>query len=401
MTPETQATFAVRDAATGAWVDVDFHVGEYQKAADRGLTLSQYLTQEHGAKTDETKFGSVVGQFMQSAGLFLGEDVATGLKAPTMKAITEGGALVGAITRNDGSERHSPSGRLLFAEIIMRTIESELRENQDDFLNGWDNLIAVTNTINGPKFDQPIINVKAPEDSASNPIGQLAEPDAMVSITTAEYTRNIPTKSIGLMISDQALQATTLDLVGLSVSAQARGERIRMVENQIKSIVNGDNDLGESALPTRTAQSIDASISAAGEITHTAWVKYLRTNYQKMSHTNIICDIDTALAIEARSGRPNVQTDFGNGNNFPVDFSIDNLAAEAPRVLLMDTAVIGANTVVGLDRRWAIRRVINVSANYSAIENFVLRRAQGMRFDYGEIAHRLYDDAFDVMTLTV
>ena len=398
---ELQTKYKIRDQATGAWVEVDFHAKEYEAAASQGLTLSQYLTQMHGAKTDETKYGSVIGQMMQSCGMFLGEDVATGLRAPTMKAIISGGIQISAITRNDGSQRHTPDGRMLFPEIIMRTIESELRANHDDFLNGYNDLVAVTNTITGPKFDQPIINVKANEATASNPISQLAEPDSMISITTSNVSRNIPTKAIGLMISDQAQQATTLDLVNIAVTAQSRGERIRMVEQQLKAIIDGDVDANMAALAARKANTIDSAIVAAGAITHKAWIKYLRTNYQKRTITNVICDIDSALAVEARSGRPTVQTDLGQKNNFAVDFSIDNLAAQSPRVLIVDTAVVGANTLVGLDRRFAIRRVINISAAYSAIENFLLRRATGMRFDYGEISHRLYDDAFDRLSLTL
>ena len=48
-----------------------------------------------------------------------------------------------------------------------------------------------------------------------------------------------------------------------------------------------------------------------------------------------------------------------------------------------------------------LRRVINIAAAYSAIEQFVLRRATAFRVDYGEITHTLYPDAFKVMTLTV
>lgn len=398
---ELETNFKLRDAKTGNWTEVPFHAKYYQEAGEAGLTLSQFLTQKYGAATDETKYGSVVGQFMQSAGMFLGEDYSTGLKPPTMKAVVNDGLQISAITRNDGSDNHSPSGRLLFPEIIMRTIESELRTSHDDFLSGWDSMIAQTASINGQKFDQPIINVKAPENQASNPIGQLAEPDALVSITVSDVSRTITTKSIGLIISDQAQQATTLDLVSLILSAHARGERVRNVEEHINGIVSGDVDRGMTALPTFTAQSLDGSISGAGEITHEAWIKYLRANYRKMSINRIMCDLDTALAIEARTGKPMRDTVFVGEGNFPIDMNVDNLSISAPSVLIVDNGVVGANTVVGLDSRYAIRRVVNAQAAYSAIEQYLMRRATAFRIDYGEYSHRLYDDAFSVMTLTV
>lgn len=397
---ELETKFKLRDR-DGNPVEVPFHVSEYQTAAKNGMTLSQYLHAQHRDKTDESQYGSVIGQFMESAGMFLGEDVAVGLRPPTMKAMASEGISLSAITRNDGSNRNTPSGRLLFPEIIMRTIESELRESHEDFLGGWERMIAQTTSINGPKFDQPVINVTAPKGQASNPTSQLAEPDALVSITTSEFTKNIPTKSIGLLISDQAQEATTLDLVTLAMSAQARQERVRMVEEHIAGIVAGDVDRGLSALASAKANTLDSAITKAGTMTHTAWIKYLRTNYRKRNISNIITTLDAAIAIEGRTGKPTRDTVYAEGGNLPVDFTIDNLAARAPRVLIVDDGVIAANTVVGVDQRYAIRRVININAQYSAIEQYLMRRATGFRVDYGEIAHRIYDDAFDVITLTV
>lgn len=397
---DLETKFKLRDPK-GNSVEVPFHASMYQKAEDAGLNLSQYLTQTYGSKTDEVKYGSVVGQFMASAGMFLGEDFATGIKPPTMRAIATDGIQVGAITRNDGSNQ-SPSGRLLFPEIIMRTIESELRESHDDFLGGWENMIAQTASINGPKFEQPIINIKAPEAQGANPISQLAEPDALVSITVSEVSRTITTKSIGLVISDQAQQATTLDLVSIILSAHARGERIRNVEEHLNGIVSGDLDRGMTALPTFQAKSLDPSLAVLGTLSHEAWIKYMRQNYRKVNINRIITTLDTALAIEARSGKPTRDTVFyGEGSNFPIDMTVDNLSISAPPILIVDDGVIPADTIVGLDNRYAIRRVINANAAYSAIENYLMRRATAFRIDYGEYSHRLYDDAFSVMDLTV
>lgn len=398
---DLETKFKLRNEQGNA-VEVDFHAKEYETAGAQGLTLSQYLTQKHGDKTNESKHGSVIGQFMASAGMFLGEDYATGIKPPTMKAVATDGIQMSAITRNDGSNNTTPSGRLLFPEIIMRTIESELRTSHDDFLSGWEKMIAQTASINGQKFEQPIINVTAPEEQSSNPIAQLAEPDALVSITVGEVSRNITTKSIGLIISDQAQQATTLDLVSLILSAHARGERVRNVEEHINAIVSGSVDRGMTALPSFQAKSLDPSLTTLGTLSHKAWIKYLRQNYRKMTINRVITTLDTAMAIEARTGKPVRDTNYyGEGSNFGVDMTVDNLSVTAPPVLLVDDGVIPANTVVGLDTRYAIRRVINAQASYSAIEQYLMRRASAFRIDYGEYSHRLYDEAFSVMDLTV
>ncbi len=398
---ELQTKFKLRDR-NGNPVSVDFHAMEYLEAGKRGLTLSQYLTQKHGDKTDETRYGSVVGQFMASAGMFLGEDYVTGLRPPTMAAVINDGIQIGVITRNDGTDNTTPSGRMLFPEIIMRTIESQLRESNDDFLQGWEKCIAQTSSINGPKFEQPVINVTAPEGQGANPISQLAGPDALISITVSEYSKNITTKSIGLQISDQAQQATTLDLVSLILAAHARGERVRNVEEHISGIVSGDTDRGMSALSSFKANTLDTAIVAAGALTHKAWIKYLRQNYRKMSINRILTTLDVALVIESRTGKPVDSTRYvPQGSNFAVDMTVDNLSVSSPPVLIVDDGVIAANTIVGLDTRFGIRRVINAQASYSAIEQYLMRRATAFRIDYGEFSHRLYDDAFSVMTLTV
>jgi len=393
--------FKMRDL-NGNLVEVPFHASEYQKAADAKLSLTQYLSQKYGHETDEGKFGPVVSQFMASANMFLGSDHATGLRSPSMKEIVNDGIQMSNVIRNDGSDRNSVAGRLLFPEIIMRTMEANLIGNYDDFIGGWNGMIAMTESINGPIFDQPLIHTQAAEANRANPISQLSMPDVMMSITTSNVPRRVLTRSIGVQISEEAQAATSLQLVNLAVAAQSRGERVALIEEDIAAILNGDVDRSaEGALPTFKANTLDASIIAAGKMTHLAWIKYLRTNYRLRNIDRVVCDLATAIAIEGRSGKPTRDTVYSPGSNIGVDMTIDNLAINAPRVLIVDDGVVPANTVMGLDSRYALRRVINVNAQYSAVQEFILRRGSGFRIDYGEVTHRLYDPAFSVMTLTL
>lgn len=385
----------------GALMEVDLNLDMYATANARGISFSQHLTHLYGEQTDEAAFGSVISQVMQNNGLLMGYDHSTGLRAPTMAEMLNNGISMGAITNTDGNDR-TPAGRILFPEIVLRTIESELRESKDDYFRNYENMVAMTQVVNGPRFEQPSINVKYAEEPAHNRISELAEPDAMVSITTSSVTRKVPTKSIGLLISDEALATTTLDLVNIIMAAQARGERYRMVQEQLGAILNGDSDWGEAGLTGYTAQSLDSAITTAGTLTHKAWIKFLRKDFRRKSLNYAIADLDTALAIEARSGKPTRDTVFvGEGSNFAVDMTVDNLNAKQIPVFLVETAVAGANTVVSLDTRYGIRRVVNVSANYSAVQEFVLRKAKAFRIDYAEMAHSLYGTAFEKMSLTV
>ena len=283
--------------------------------------------------------------------------------------------------------------------MILQTVATELDENADDFLNGYQNMVATTQNVNSAKVDQPIIDTTGPKADRSQPTAQLAEPAAMVSITVSDKSFRVPTNSIGLQISDEALQASTLDLVGLALTAQAREQRISDVEADLNAMIAGDADRSEAALASVTASSYDGTL-AAGSISQTAWLKFLRANYRKLSISHILCDIDTAIKIEARSGKPTINDDDPRSPRIDALFSVENLGLTAPRVLLVDANVLGTDTIVGLDSRWAIRRVVNVSASYQAIEEYVMRRATSFRFDYGETANKLYTDAWHMMTLT-
>lgn len=394
-------TYNIVDSS-GKQNDITLSMDDYRAAAEAGLTLPQYLQRKYPS---DMKRGTTFEQCMQASGLIVGTDPKVGFSPPTIKQMFEGtaGINMGTVTRSEGDSRHTPSGRLLFPAIILELVAAQLNDNEDNLLAVYDKMVATTRNVNSERVDQPTIDVTAPEGSRAQTIAQGAEPPIMVNITLAERSYNIPTKSIGLSITDQARNAVTIDQVGLAVSAQARGERIAIVENDLASMIYGNTDRGETALSAVTAQSFDASIVANGNISHVAWIKWLMAYYKKMSITHVIMDVDSYLAVEGRSGKPTIQTDDPKSPRMDALPRLTNQDAffKGPEVMLLDTAVVGANTIIGIDRKYAIQRTINVGASYEAIEEFVLRRVTSMRFDYGETAKKFFPDAWSMMTLTV
>lgn len=386
-----------------AFVEIEVSTKDYAEAAHRNLSLSQYLTQKYHSKTDEARYGSVFSQCLQSAGMFLSNDAKTGIRAPNLKEVMDDRINMAGIVGPSGDDNNTPSGRLLYPETILRVMEQELQADESDFLSTWNRMMANTMTIGTEKFDQPLINTQHNENTRSKGISQGTEPANMVGITVADISRRVPVKSIGLTITDQALAATTLDLVSLIMSAQSRGERIANAHEILNGILNGDIDMQETGVASKgTFADLDSSITGAGEMSHRALVKYLRDDYKKLQPNLLLMDLDTAFAVEARTGKPVINTAYqGAGTNFGLEPTVDNLLAVAPPILIVEADVIGANTIVGLDTRYAIRRVVNVNAAYSAIEQFVMRRVTAFRVDYGETAYTLYKDAFSKRTLTV
>ena len=396
---DIESTFSIRNE-DGGRIEIKVGLESYKAAAVKGISLNQYLSQQF--KTDDTKYGTVLEQCMASAGLFVNPDASSGLRPPSMYDVLEGtSAQLGPISRNEGDNRTGVSGRLLFPAIILELVAANLLDNNNDLLAGYDKMIASTVNVNGTRVDQPTIDVTAPESSRAAQIAQLAEPNVMVSITLSEKAYNIPTKSIGLTISNEALAAVTIDEVGMAIAAQARGERLFMVQNDLSSMISGNSDRGETALSSVTAQSFDSAVVAAGTITHKALMKYLRANYRKMAINWLIMGIDEGLLVENRTGKPTVQSDNPTSPRIDTLMHVDNLLVTPPRILLVEQSVVGANTIVGLDSRYAIRRTVNVGASYQAIQEYVMRKATSMRFDFGETAKKLFPEAWSQMTMTV
>lgn len=374
----------------------------YRAAGEQGLSLAQHIN--NTVDTDAETYGTPFEQVLASAGMFLQHDRTLGIRPPTISHVLSGGVDInmGVVTRPDGTNALTPSGRVLFPAVIMEMVESQLREDQSGYTAIYNQMIALTQSINSPRWDHPIINLTGPRGSRVQPIAQLAEPPTMVSITLSEKSYRIPTFSIGLEISDEAAKASTLDLVGIAVREQTEAERVARIDDDLKRMVDGDTDLGMTALTSQTAQSYDAAITAAGTMTQKAWLKWLRKDYKKLSIDWVMCDIDTYLAIEGRTGRPTQQNNRGGDERLnTVPTAANPGLPDTTNFFLVEPTVFGANTLVGIDSKKAIRKVVYVGATYQAIEEFVMRRSTAMRFDFAEATYRLIDGAWKKLTLTV
>jgi hypothetical protein len=382
--------------------EVTLSIDDYKAAFDAGLTLPQYLNNKY--PTDSDRYGTAFEQALASNGMFMHADRQSGIRPPTMAQVLNGTVNIGLgpITRPDGNNAQTLSGRLLFPAAILELVESQLMEDNSAYASVFNRLVATTSSVDSPRVDQPIIDLTAPRGSRSMPIAQLSEPAAMVTITLSEKSFRLPTVSIGLEISDEAQRASALDLVGIALREQALGERAAIIDESITKLVSGDTDLGMSALSSvKAAVAYDTGISSAGVITNKAWVKYLRQDWKKLNIDWVICDLDTYLAIEGRTGRPVVADNDGTGRLTSLLSLANPGIPDMVNFFVVDTAILGANTLVGIDSSRAIRKVVYAGASYSAIENYVMRKSSGLRIDFSEGYFRLIDGAWKKMTLTL
>lgn len=392
-------TTAFRNAK-GDPEQVDLQVSMYAQAAASGMSFAQFINTKY--PTDAKKYGTTFEQMMASEGIFVKPNREMGIRASTMYEILNGSPLqAGGVTVKDGV----PASRILFPAVFLLAIEDKLVANLTMTADAFEGMIAINESIAGDRYEQPILNFSKPEAGRSQGIAQLAAPASMLTITSSDVAKRIPTFSLGLEISDQALKASTLDIVALSLARQAAVERNERAQGYMLALFNGDIDNNDGSLSSLSlvdaSSSFDAlAVTGNNFITQKAWMKYLMKNGTKRTLTHIVTDIDTAMKIEKREGKPTIFGDDPKSPRIDTQFHLLNPTwAVNPQIFLTQDAAWPADTLMGLDKTAAIRRVRNLSADYQAIEAMVMRRSQSMRFDFGEHVNRLFNDAYGCMTL--
>ena len=368
----------------------------YREAHEAGLSAEAYINQKFPTRADGP---SAFEQACASEGLFVSRDNKFGIAPATMKAILDG---TPSIQAGSIVKEANPASRILFPIFQMSAIENKLRNADYGILSMFYNAAAVVDTINSDKFERPVLDFSKPEAARSKPIAQLSEPASMLTITASDKSQRITGTSIGLEISDQALAISSLDLVTMAMTRQAETEMQERTEAMMLAFLNGDVDLDMLALSSvagavSTAASLDSAASTG--ITQKAWVKWLFNNSRKRKITHVICDLDSALALEGRSGRPNVQGDNATSKRIDTLENIINpMWPDTVQLLITMDPNFPAKTLVGFDADYGYHVVNSSVLNYSAAEAYAMRRSTKYRIDQGMIAYRLFDEAWSVLT---
>jgi hypothetical protein len=376
----------------------------YREAFDNGLSFEQYVNMKY--PDADPKRGSTFQQMLASENIFVQPNKEYGIRASTMDYLLNGprGEMAaGGTILKEGV----PASRILFPAVFLSVIEDKLVADLSITPNAFETMIAVDDTIASDRFERPVINFSKPEAARHQVITQMALPNTMLSITAADISKKIPTFSLGVEVSDQATRATTIDLVGLALARQAMVERSERAQGYIQQLLNGDTDNGIGPLSgvsgkVVTATSFDPSIgNTAGKLTQVAWINWLWKNHTKRRITHIVTDLAGAMSIENRANKPIITGDNPNSPRIDAIPTLMNPGWDFnTKIFITDDTTWPVNTLMGFDARYAVHRVKSLTASYEAVEQLVMRRATQFRFDFGEIVYRLFDDAFEVMTLT-
>lgn len=388
-----------------SFIDINGQVQEmhlepsiYREAHEANMSPQAYINRKYQTRPGDP---SAVEQACASEGMFVTRNNDYGIAPATMDSILNGTPTMqaGAIVKEA-----NPASRILFPIFQMSAIENKLRSGDYGILAMFYGAAAVVDTINSDKFERPILNFSRPEAARSRAIAQLSEPASMLSITASDSSKRITGTSIGMEVSDQALAVASLDLVTLAVTRQAEVEMMEKVETTMLSFLNGDTDVDMGPLSgvagaISTAVSLDAAATTG--ITQKAWVKWLFNNSRKRKITHVICTLDTALAIQNRTGRPTVQGDNPTSKRIDTLENILNpMWPDQVNILISMDPAFPSNTIVGFDKDYGYHVVNSSVLNYSAAEAYAMRRSTKYRVDTGMIAYRLFDEAWSVMTFS-
>ncbi len=394
--------------------EVPLDASIYKAAHDGNKSVAQHLNMLY--RDVDPKHGPAFQQLCASEGLVVfgeGKSNPFGLRSPSIADILDGKSSFSAATTNvaPAGTPYGTASRTLFPAALIQYIEAQVNVDRITDTVMFDDMVSQKLSINGDHFEQPVINYNntgGAQQAKHQRIAQLAPVPTVLTLTTSDRMRRLPTYGMGIEISAQAAKASTIDTLAFTVKRYLAVEHDQRVYNFLSSLFAGDNDMVIGAVSAVTSNSLDSAASG-GVLTHKAWVKFLARNRKKRRITHVIADIDTYLKIEGRTGRPGLSA-------YDPRLSVIDPQAKASNVsfgsdvkfFIVDAAADGgpvpANTVWALDATSAITKVTNTEAEYTAVEAFVSRRAEMMTMQWSAEVFRTWGDSelsmFDVLTIS-
>lgn len=373
------------------------------KPREAGLSPTAYINRTFADAN--LKVGTAMEQFRSSLGIYAQGNKDFGFTDLTL------GQIEANLNVSKGTGTMGTESRAFVVQTILDATESKMLKDMTSDTSAFDGMVGMSMSIATEVFEQPVIDYTKTEAGKSQRMAQNATPPLLISFSTSDVVRKLPVWNMGMQWSDQALRATTLDFVTMSVARYLMIERDERVNTYLSEVFLGGGDLNKTTVATVASSALD-STSTGGVLTHKAWVKFLARNRKYRKITHVACTVGTYLQIEGRTGRPGtVNYDprmagaiAGGQNAMPINVSF----GEDVKVFLVDDAADGGpipeGQVWALDARSALTRVTNTGASYSAMEEYAMKRSSMMRFDWSEGIFRTYGDVdlkpFDRLVIT-
>lgn len=386
----------VKIQSTKGIQEIELSTRDYKEAKEQGCTVSQLVERKFGADVDAGKHGRVIAQLQAAAGMQLNNDPFTGVKQRTFQDVWAGKHVHPEVAITKDAEALV---RYLTPITMLGLMEEQLKSDYSSDVAQFEKMIGLNITIADDHYARPIIDLGKSGDERSAQISQLATPKIMGQLTVSERLGTIPTYSIGLEMSDKARKAYTFDQVSKILARQVECERLDRIAGYVNDLVEGNKDTDQAALKRVKASDFDAS-ATGGKLTQTALRNWMWSHRRYARFDWLIMDLKTFDKFEKREGRTTIMTaPVGYPQLAEYATKVANADVDNPTVFIVDEGVIPANCIVGMDSRYAITRIRNSEAEFNAAEELIMRRGTQMRFDFGEVVMRNYEEAWSLLEL--
>ena len=376
---------------------IDVGVDIYKAAAENSVSVLAQLDSQFAG--DVTPGASASKQILCQAGMTAVAKATTPQEyRAALGNYNVGHAMTGmsaSITREG-----TPASRLLTPAVVLEMAEIQRLDDKKSEIAVFKEQVATTRTIAGNRYEQPLIDLSVPGTAEAGRTSQLTLPNVIGTVTVTSRGGSIPSFGLGLEISDQAMKAFSFDQLALVLNRQRTMHEIRTLSNNMHVLVEGDSDLGMSALPIVKASTFDPAAIDMKTFSQRALMKILRENTVMREPSHIWGDEDTYMAYIERTGRKVAASMYVEDAESGAKLARPiNMNVTEPKFWIVEDGVVPRGRLVFLDARYAIEEYINTEANYEATEQLVMRRGTQMRFDYGRVMRRWDDNAWLVVDM--
>lgn len=336
--------------------DISLKVDLYEAAYDRGISFSQLLEQINPSDSKDEL--DAFERQLQRFGIQTQGDPKSGL---------------GASKGEMFFQSNHPESRILFPEYLNR-VARQAAIDETDIMS---EIVAATETITDSTIYRAIYIEEA---EANRKTFRVAERGGfpVVKISWSEKATSLAKYGVALNMSYEFVRRVSLPILNILVGRIMIQRRIDEVSEAISALGNGDGTAHSSGGKI-TSSNISAYQTAGTDeegtmdMSYLGWLSWLYTFWPGMCTTVISnkSDVLAAFTIAAPNVFPIFMTNFVKdlGTLGGVPIIVNGRAGAQIRLVMHDD--INANTLIGLDKKYALIAYREVGADLTETNKII------------------------------
>lgn len=363
--------------------EIKLNKNMYREAVEEyGLTFSEYLEHMNPSKPNDklTAFERQLARY----------DIKT--QSDPKRGIYAGSLHQFFVTDSDAT--------ILFPEFINNMARWEMLVPEDDpydinLITGGQELGLSSNIFQEMYVDDSEDDY---QESVTNEMAGFPE----FTITWSQKAEGMKKYGIALKWSYEFMRRARIDIIRPVIQRFAQMQKRAIFREGLYFLINGTGTDMTPAASSSTMATYDTSISAAGEVSYKGWLFWLNAMRPYQIDT-VFMRMSTAYALLTMT-RPNV-------NELALREALDPKLVNAPVLIrgiranpvmvIVDDAHISANTIVGIDSKYAARRMFEIGADLVETERIITQQFERIVLSNYSGFSKIFPKATHVLTLTV